>query len=172
PGRGRARPPGAGERDVTAAEPADLAGGLADRGRDVVELQVEEHPPVGAGQLLDGRRAGGGEQFEADFDNTEPGMQPVGQGDGGGEVVDVERQGEAIPRPGHHWRPPTRSALRATPCSAHQRARPATTPWAARGSKNVAVPTPTALAPARSISTASRPVRTPPVPIIGVPGRA
>ena len=42
----------------------------------------------------------------------------------------------------------------------------------ARGSRNVAVPTPTALAPASSISTASSPVVTPPVPMIGTPGNA
>ncbi len=37
----------------------------------------------------------------------------------------------------------------------------------ARGSRNVAVPTPTAVAPASIISTASVPDITPPVPMIG-----
>ncbi len=42
----------------------------------------------------------------------------------------------------------------------------------ARGSAKVAVPTPTASAPASIISTASTPVVTPPVPMIGVSGSA
>ena len=42
----------------------------------------------------------------------------------------------------------------------------------ARGSTNVAVPTPTAHAPARSISAASSPLVTPPVPMIGTVGWA
>jgi len=58
--------------------------------------EVEEDPPIGGHQLLDGSRAGGGEELETDLDDPEPGTEPVGQGDGDGEVVDVEGQGQAV----------------------------------------------------------------------------
>ena len=113
-----------------------------------MELQVEEDPPARGRQGLDGGRAGPGEEFEADLDDPEPGVEPLGEPDRGGEVVDVEGQGEAVAacRRGVVTIPdlPTRSAPRATPWPGHQRAKSSATCSAARGSKNVAVPTPTA----------------------------
>jgi hypothetical protein len=67
-----------------------------------VEFQVEEDAPVGAGQLLDRRRSGGGEQLQTDLHHAEPRVQAIGQGDRGGEVLDVEGQGESIPHLDHH----------------------------------------------------------------------
>src|SRR4029078_6861455 len=64
------------------------------------------------------------------------------------------------------------SAPRHSPPSAPQAAVSAWIRFTARGSWKLTVPTPTALAPASSISTASVPVVTPPVPMTRAPGRA
>src|SRR5207244_11303504 len=64
--------------------------------------------------------------------------------------------------------PPMRSAMRATLCRSQYAARPSMIPIMAAGSRNEAVPTCTAVAPARRCSTASAALMMPPQPMTGM----
>jgi hypothetical protein len=87
---------GAVEREEGDAEAADHPGGPPDSGGDVVELQVEEHPPVRGREGLDGGGTGGAEQLQADLDDAEPGIEPGHEFDGGVEIIDVEGQSQSV----------------------------------------------------------------------------
>ena len=82
-----------------------LACGAADRRRDVVELQVQEHPEPFVQQRVDRERPLGGEELQADLDDREEGAQPGGEVDRLVEARDVERQRQPGRAP---WRGPLR----------------------------------------------------------------
>ena len=67
-------------------------GRLADRGRDVVELEVHEHVVAEFGHRLDRVGAGRAVELQADLHHPEPGTQGLGHPPGLDQVVDVEHQ--------------------------------------------------------------------------------
>ena len=165
------------EVEVANALATEHARRPSDRRRDVVQLDVGEHVEVERAHARDRLGPGGGVQLEARPWRRRTTARPPwpavppGRGRGrrararagsGRSFVGVASVISAVP--------PIRSRTRATSLRAHHAPSSSTMRSVARGSRNVAVPTPTADAPASSISTASSPVLTPPVPMIGDPG--
>ena len=83
--------------EVDAAAP-ERPGGPAHRGGDVVQLQVREHPEALVPQGIEGGGTGLGVELEAHLGHAEPRLDPLGHGDGGIEIADVEREREMVAR--------------------------------------------------------------------------
>ena len=131
---------------------------------------------------FDRRRARGGVQLEPDLRDAEPGCDLARElhrvGRESGRRATIARWSRAATSSfgcalGCSSQASDQFASRARRRSrAHHASISRTIRSGARGSANVAVPTPTAVAPASIISIASTPVVTPPVPMIGTPGNA
>ena len=160
--------------EVDAVTPED-ARGPADGGGDVVELQVGEDQESLVPQGLEGDGAGLGVELEAHLGDAEPRLHALRHRERGVEVADVEREREALARVvrggvGHaSSNVPVRSrTVRHRDACTTRRARRAR--GTARGIAEVGGADRDPLAPASSISTASTPVCTPPVPMMGTSG--
>ena len=156
-------------------------GGPAHGVRDVVQLEVGEHPEALVLQGIEGGGTGLGVELEAHLGHAEPRLRPAAAT---ASAASRSPTSSASAR----WSRGSSSRLHPLLFSALQRpvrsrdardvvtrapvASSSRTRYGARGSRKVAVPTPTALAPASSISTASTPDCTPPVPMTGTPGSA
>ena len=69
-----------------------------DGGRDVVQLQVGEHPEALVPQGIEGGGTGLGVELEAHLGHAEPRLRPAGRRRGGVEIADVEREREMVAR--------------------------------------------------------------------------
>src|SRR5207244_1340615 len=137
----------------------------------VVQFEIDEDPQVERSQTADRLRSGGREQLEAHLGHAEPLPHFLGELFGLLGIGHVERERKLVACLSH-FSPPVRSRTRATSCASHHARSSSRIRNVARGSANVAVPTPTACAPASIISAASSPLATPPVPITGTAGSA
>jgi hypothetical protein len=84
--------------DEAGAERRRCGHRVLDRVRDVVVLEVEEHPVAGGGQLAHERGAGGGEELLADLEHADPAGEPPDQRARGVRAGHVEGDDQAIPR--------------------------------------------------------------------------
>ena len=83
--------------EVDAAS-SEHARGAPDGVRDVVELEVGEHPESLVLQGLEGIGAGLGVELEAHLGHPEPRLHPLRDRERGVEVTDVEREREVVAR--------------------------------------------------------------------------
>jgi long-chain acyl-CoA synthetase len=84
------------EREVVDPQRAEHAGRAVDGRRDVVELEIEEHPVAEVGERPDRFGPGRAEQLETDLGGAEPGAKQAAEPDRLDEIVDVEREGQPV----------------------------------------------------------------------------
>ena len=87
------------QREVLDPERAEHPRGPVDGGRDVVQLEVEEHLVAEVSERTDGVGAGGAVELEADLHDAEPGPQRCRQPVGLDEVVEIEQRARAAGGP-------------------------------------------------------------------------
>src|SRR5687768_8038301 len=138
--------------------------------RDVVELEIEEHVSADfSAKLPYDVGSGGGEELASHL------VEPASIAERASECHRLGRRRHVDGDDGNrgggaHARPssdPTTSPTCPTPCRSHQRARSRTIRSGARGSRSIAVPMPTSVAPAIRYWSTSSAVDTPPIPISG-----
>src|ERR1035441_7216064 len=158
---------------------------LRDRVRNVMQLQVEEDVRSRCHKVTHKGGPRGDEALEPDLENARLWREETRHGEECRAIRQVQRDGE--PRAGvrrlsiheNEWSfrgrvrsVPTRSETRATPWLSHHAASSPTSRPASEGSRKFAVPIWTAFAPATRNSTACSTVSIPPIPKIGIFGRA
>ena len=85
------------QRHIGHAEGAEDLGRPLDRGRDVVQLEIDKDVEAALDQRAHRVRTRRGEQLQPHLGDTEPRPDLAGEAQGDNQVVDVERQRQSRP---------------------------------------------------------------------------